>query len=348
MSRPIGYYIHHHGDGHRQRAIVIAHQAPDRFVLIGTGLKGRTDGLPCLDLPDDRPSGDREFAGIDNCEQRPSSLHYAPIGNHGVRRRVAQLAAWISRARPLLLVVDVSVEIAMLARLSSTPTVYVRLAGARTDPAHLDAFRGARALLAPFHEDLDNPETTGWVRDKTHYAPGLTTRPVSKASLEKVVLAVFGGGGAAGDGDLLAESARATPNLQWRAVGNASQPKNAPANLVVLGWVENVQDEISAAGVVVGGAGDGLVSAVLAAGRPFVCIPEARPFNEQVSKAGRLAALGRAVVIPGWPAASDWPQLLAEAQELRRVTIDHLHDSNGPQKAARFLSSIADSSVFSK
>ena len=93
----------------------------------------------------------------------------------------------------------------------------------------------------------------------------------------------------------------------------------------------------SRAGVIVGGAGDGVVSAVLAAGKPFVCIPEARPYEEQVGKATRLASSGAAVVRTCWPAPGEWAGVLAEASRLDPRRAACLHDPDGPRRAAAFL-----------
>ncbi|AMJ60268.1 glycosyltransferase [Bosea sp. PAMC 26642] len=338
MTRPIGYYVHHHGDGHRRRALSIARAAPGCFTLIGTGLAGRTDGITCLDLPDDRPVGNATFDGADCAGRRPHALHYAPFDHDGVRQRVALLASWIARTRPALMVVDVSVEIAMLARLAATPTVYVRLGGARDDAAHLEAFRGAHAMMAPFHRDLDEPSTVEWVRTRTRFCPGLTIAKPAPAKLEPdTVLVVYGMGGPGGSGDDLAEAARAVPALQWRAIGPVSQPREQPRNLELPGWIEDADAEIAKAGVVIGGAGDGLVNAVIAAGRPFICLPQSRPFDEQGSKAGRLEALGAAIVLARWPQATAWPGLIAAAEALRPEALSRLHDPDGPRKAAQFL-----------
>lgn len=342
MTRPIGYYVHHHGDGHRQRAIQIARQAPDRFVLLGTGLEGRTAGLDAIDLPDDRPDGVSAFDGHDASGCRPYALHYAPVDHDGVRRRVARITDWIATARPALMVVDVSVEIAMLARLAATPTVCVRLNGRRDDLAHLDAFRGARALLCPFGEALDAPETPTWVQRKTLYVPGLTARPSMARVQSDVVLVVVGKGGAAGDGTAVAEVARAHPHIRWRIAGPVSEIADPPTNLTVLGWREDVSYEIATAGVVVGGAGNGLVNAVLAAGRPFICLPEPRPYDEQRTTAARLEAVGAAVVHPNWPTPTQWPDLLNRARQLPQANRVGLVDPNGPQTAARLLIGLAD------
>jgi predicted glycosyltransferase len=341
VTRPIGYYVHHHGDGHRRRALAIAQAAPGRFTLIGTGLAGRTDGVACLDLPDDRPEAHSAFDGVDSVRDRPLALHYAPLEHDGVRRRMALLATWIEQARPALMVIDVSVEIAMLARLAATPTVYVRLGGARDDVAHAEAFRGARALISPFHRDLDEPSTPDWVSARTRFCPGLTLAKPAPTRPD-TVLVVHGAGGPGGSGDELAQAARATPSLRWRAIGQVSQPRERPANLELAGWIENADAEIAAADVVVGAAGDGLVNAVIAAGRPFICLPQLRPFDEQFSKARRLEALGAAIVLEGWPDACDWSGLIAAAQALDSKSLSRLHDPEGPAKTAQFLVATAN------
>jgi predicted glycosyltransferase len=343
MTRPIGYYVHHHGDGHRRRALAIAQAAPpDTFTLIGTGLAGRTDGIDCLDLCDDRLLDNGDFDGRDDAAERPEALHYAPVHHDGIRQRVARLADWIALKQPSLMVVDVSVEIAMLARLAATPTVSVRIGGLRDDPAHRDAFRGAKALLAPFHQDLDDPATPAWVRAKTRFCPGLTT-PLSLSEGERsaTVLVVYGLGGAGGNSEELAAAARATPDLNWRVIGPASRPASRPANLSMLGWVADADAEIASAGVVIGAAGDGLVNTVIAAGVPFICLPEPRPFDEQASKARRLANLGAAIAIERWPDPSDWPVLMTAAHDLKPDDQRRLHDPDGARHAAEFLIAIA-------
>lgn len=339
---PIGYYVHHHGEGHRRRAMAIAASAPGRFTLIGSGVEGLSGPFDTLELPDDRPVGDTSFSGVDEADGRPEALHYAPYDHDGVRARACAVSAWIAERRPGLIVVDVSVEIAMLARLCATPTLYVRLAGARTDPAHLDAFRGARALLAPFDARLDAEDTPDWVRTKTRYVSGIAAPSPAIAARDNVVVAAFGRGGARTTAEDLVEAAEATPARDWRVIGPVDQPAAAPDNLHVLGWVEQPEFEIAGAGVVVAGAGDGMLGAVAAAGRPYVCIPEERPFAEQSAKAQRLATLGAAVVRPRWPRAREWPDVLDRADALDTRRIAGLHDPRGASKAAAFILECAD------
>lgn len=338
--RPIGYYVHHHGDGHRQRALAIAAHAGGRIVLLGTGLSGRTGDVRAVDLPDDRLAG----GGFDGCDgvARPASLHYAPIDHDGVRRRVAAIAGWIADERPALIVADVSVEVAMLARLASVPTVMVRLAGRRDDLPHLEAFRGARALLAPFPAALDDDRSDPAIRACTTFFPGLTARPPEVTPEPDLVVAVIGRGGSRMDGEAWAAAARATPDRRWRILGPCAVPAAPPPNLAFAGWVDDPAGHIARAGIVVGGAGDGVVGAVIAARRPFVCLPEDRPFDEQRSKARRLAAIGAAVVRDDRPTGGEWPQLLDAAAAIPTDRLAALDDPDGPARAAAWLEQVAD------
>jgi predicted glycosyltransferase len=343
VTGAIGYYVHHHGDGHRQRALTIARHLPGQMTLIGTGLAGKTGEIPFIDLPDDRPAGASAFDGVDGASDRPLALHYAPVHNQNIRRRAELLVSWIARARPALLVVDVSVEIAMLARLCATPTAYVRLSGIRNDMPHLEAFRGARTLLSPFHPELDDQLTDPWVKEKTRYFPGLTGATVDRFPQENVILVVSGKGGATITPELLIDAALTTPSLRWRAIGTMDSPSvELPGNLEILGWVDAPEAHIADAAIVVGSAGDGVVNSVIAAGRSFICIPETRPFDEQISKAARLAALGAAIVRNRWPSASEWPDILAEARALPAANITRLHDPAGARCAAEYLASLAN------
>lgn len=329
--RPIGYYVHHHGAGHRTRANAIVAAMDWPVTLLGTGI-----GDAGIDLSDDRAS-DNGFDGIDNAATRPDCLHYAPIDHEGVRRRIARMAQWIADHRPALLVVDVSVEIAMLARLASVPTIYVRLNGDRGDAAHCDAFRGADALLAPFHQALELPSTPMWVREKTCYFPGIVSMPSLDVPNARRVLVVMGRGGPPGDGDRIALAACACPDLQWRVIGPVTPPSNRPSNLDLAGWVEDPMREIAQAAIIIGAAGDGLVGAVTAADKPFICLPEDRPYDEQRATAQRLDALGAAVVLRNWPSVDQWPTLIRKAQAIPCSVRMALNDHNGAQRAGQWL-----------
>ncbi|MGC6398950.1 glycosyltransferase [Sphingomonas sp. FW199] len=341
MTRPIGYYVHHHGAGHSSRARAIAAAMQRPVTLIGTGLAS-IGGFDTIDLPDDRLPGGSAFDGQDAADTRPDALHYAPTDHCGIRGRVAAIAEWIRDARPAMIVVDVSVEVAMLARLCSVPTLYVRLNGDRSDPAHLDAFRGAAALLAPFDRRLDHPGVPDWVVAKTHYFSGLgQDAPVTPPD-RKGLLFVLGRGGGVVDGSRFVAIARANPDLEISVAGDLTDRPACPPNLRLLGWTDQVADVIASARCIVGAAGDGLVGQVFAAASPFICIPEPRPYGEQDAKASALRSLDAALVLNAWPPPERWSALVEEAvvQAARRPA--DLHDPRGAAKAAAWIETLAD------
>ena len=337
--RPVGYYVHHQGAGHLHRARLIAAALTRPCTLIGT-FAGPVDSA-MLAVPDDRV--DAGFDGADGAASRPEALHYAPVGHAGLKARMAAIAAWIAANDPALLVVDVSVEVALFARLMSVPVVLVRLAGRRDDQAHLEAFRAAEILIAPFPPAFESPTTPEWVRDKTAYA-GFLAKPVAVAHAPPVsgeIAVVLGRGGAAMEIARLAEAAEATPDWTWRVHGDLSAWHGArPANLHVRGWIDDIGAALDHAEIVVGAAGDGLLAAVVARGKRFVCLPEPRAFDEQVEKAETLARLDLAVVLPRWPAARHWPAILLRAMALDPGRLLALHDVDAIAKVAATIETV--------
>ncbi len=86
----------------------------------------------------------------------------------------------------------------------------MRLAGERNDQPHLEAFRSATRVLAPFPAALDAPGTPGWVRDKTFYAGFLGGAAPAPTRDGQDIVVVFGRGGEGGSLPALAAAARAT------------------------------------------------------------------------------------------------------------------------------------------
>lgn len=172
--RPIGYYVHHQGVGHWQRATALARRLRHPCTLIGTLPPERAASAPCpvLALPDDAPEPGTAFdpGGV-------AALHYAPRGHAGLRARSAAIAGWIAARRPALMVVDVSVETVLLARLCATPALSFRLAGHRDDLPHRTGFEASEALIAPFPAALEGADTPGWVREKSFHAGFLAPPP---------------------------------------------------------------------------------------------------------------------------------------------------------------------------
>jgi len=336
--KPIGIYVHHHSDGHCQRAIAIASQAPDYFTLLGTGLKGKTGTLSIVDLPDDRAPS--MYADIENHYDSAniSPLYSSSSDHNRIRRRTRLIMEWIEAAEPALLLVDASVEIAMLAKLASTPTAYMRLSGNRIDQPHLEAFNAAEAILCPFHKVLESETTPQWLRERSHYFPGITNTIRANRQNEKKLLIVLGKGQSNIEISQFAKAARALPDWQIDVIGWLRvDVANAP-NLHFHGWVNNPEHFIAEATVIAGKASDSLISSVSAAGKPFICLPQARPFDEQYEKAARLEALRAAVVCRQWP--TNWKKTIASALK-HGSAMAALHDEQGAARAAEFLLDMA-------
>lgn len=338
----IGWYVHHHGAGHGNRARSVLRRLDDATVL--TSLQD-TWPVPSVRLAPDVAEGDRAPGPSPTPR---GHLHHAPVDVPSVTRRAHQLVRWFEDADPDLVVVDASVEVTVLARVAGVPPVVVRMHGERTDPAHLTAFDAACSLLAPYPQELEDPTTPAWVRDRTTYVGGFSRYdgrdPVveygrlSGARPSVVVLQGTGGDGFRDDD--LVEAAAATPSWTWHVLGR-SAPDRHPDNLVFEGWIDDVFPYLADADAVVATAGYNTVMEVAAARRPLICIPEDRPFREQEHQARVLADHGLAAVVSKWPAAERWPELLDTARSDDGDRWEAVVDGHGAARAAEHLRALA-------
>ncbi|WP_019902904.1 hypothetical protein [Methylobacterium sp. 77] len=339
-QRPIGYYVHHQGAGHWQRANLIAYRLQRPVTLIGTLSEIDTSAAngAVLDLPDDRISG---FDGQDGEAARPDCFHYVPVGIDRIRARMGLLSAWMAENDPALLIVDVSVEVALLARLLSVPTLVVRLAGNRTDTPHLEAFRSAARLLSFYPPQLEAAGTPDWVREKTVYAGFLAEASGAGVPDDGSIVVIYGRGGDGGSASDLVAAARAVPDRHWHVLGPVEGgPVEAPPNLHLHGWVADTGPYLDRAALVVGGGGDGVVAAVATRAKRFICLPEPRAFDEQTAKADALGALGAAVVRPAWPDASEWPGLVRAGLALNPAIIGGLVEDDAVGHTAAIIEEV--------
>ena|SRR5680860_626315 len=130
----IGYYAHSHGSGHCNYANLFAK-------VFGKSLTVFTDrghafdmGTEVVLLENEDPDGSEYNRNI---FPEPRALHYAPVNIAKITRRNSCILENVVSRNISLLIIDVSVEMAMLARVSSIPYAYVRLQGDREDVAHL-------------------------------------------------------------------------------------------------------------------------------------------------------------------------------------------------------------------
>lgn len=336
----IGYYLHHQGEGHRRRGTAVARQLDHAVTGLGSG--PAPEGWPGewleLDRDDEPPVPDT--AAADTTAR--GTLHWVPLHHRGLRARHRQVVDWIGRERPMLMVVDVSVEVALLTRLCGVPVVVGAMPGDRLDRPHRLAYDLAEALLAPWppdaHPDAGWPEQ--W-REKVWEVGGVSALPTRAALTDRAmltdraagpvrrVLVLWGRGGADLDPGSVQEARAVTPGWEW-AVRDGGTP--AGADLLA---------DLAAADVVVCHAGQGAVADVALARRPAVVLAQPRPHGEQEATVRALERLGLAATGSGWPAADRWPSLLDRALQLGGQGWSRWR-GDGAARAAASLDDLAD------
>lgn len=356
--RPLGYFVHHQGRGHAERCAALAWALPpERPITIFCARDDIFPPLPpqasIITTPSLFEATGAEAPGLADLDT-PDTLHCAPVGWPGIREAMGLIASWFREADPALMVCDVSAEIAQLARICSVPHVKVLQHGDRSDPGHVAAYRGALGLLAPCHEDLAQPDWSGWMRDKTHFAGGLGIAPMpgrteARARLgigadDRIALVVSGGGGSGFAQAPIGVGARAFPDWQWHGIGPVARDWHAtePGNLIYHGWVDDAPDRIAAADLVIASTGNTTCHQVMGAGVPWIAVPEWRYFDEQHAKARALDAAGVAHVEPhlpssvhAWRAAVDAVLARHDAARMRALV-----SPDAAQNAAAWLETL--------
>lgn len=329
----IGYYVHHHGLGHLARARQICAQLASRgHEVVGFSSLTRPDQWPgdWVDLPLDTPPPGAVAAPLD--ATAGGVLHWAPLGHEGMGERMSRIARRLASLD--LMVVDVSVEVALLARLFGVPTVVVAMRGLRDDRPHAAAYDAATALLAPWASEFPEPWwPTAWTSKTAfvgalsrfdHLDPATADTADSGGTRPRRVLAVWGGGGSDLPDDALASARRATPGWEWLW----RSPTEPSPDL----WAELLDCD-----VVVCHGGNNTVAEVAAARRPAIVLPQSRPFHEQHHTADALARAGLAVTVEQWPTPERWPGLLDQAVGIGGSGWARWNPGDGAARAAQAL-----------
>ncbi|TRW82884.1 hypothetical protein FK535_12610 [Mycolicibacterium sp. 018/SC-01/001] len=322
----IGYYVHHHGRGHAARARSICAWVDEPVTFFSSLPRpfplrpaDRWVQLP-LDVPEDG-----------SAPTDPGSngrLHWAPMHVMGLAERALEVLRVAVDAGLRRLVVDVSVEIALLGRLAGLPVTVMAMPGDRTDAPHRLAYDIADQIVAPWSADLYRPP---WLRehaDRTHFVGSISqfeNRACGTGSAARPTGVLLGGLG--GD-DLPAdavEQLRATlPQYRWIALG-------------ATGWVDDPWPVLRDADLVVTHAGQNAVADVALTRAAVIVIPQHRPFAEQHATAAALADAGLTVDLPEWPARDRWPALLAGTLALDRSAWSRLRVRGAAARAAEVI-----------
>jgi UDP-N-acetylglucosamine:LPS N-acetylglucosamine transferase len=302
----IGYYVHHHGFGHLARAISICEQMrPPVTLLTSRDVSTPHPFAAVVKLPrDDRPPRVSEPTAH-------GALHWVPHHYPDLTSRMNAIARWIADAQPEAVVVDVSVEVAVLVRLLGIPVIVMALPGKRIDAPHLLVHRLADHIVATWPEELCVPPWLRSYQDKTSYVGGISrfdgrefppARKQCESSFPTTVLILGGADGLGAGPDALQECTTAARGATWTTLGASGAD-----------WTDDPWPQICAADIVVTHAGQSCVADVAAAQRPAVVIPRPRPFDEQLATARVLRQYRLAVVAKQWPDQRAWPALLTQA-----------------------------------
>jgi hypothetical protein len=324
----IGWYVHHHGAGHLQQLRLVSKHV--RTPITGLSSLGRPDWWQnqweVLPRDDAAPALDTAARGV---------LHWAPRLHDGLRRRGAMICRWIDETKPVLLVVDVSVEVALLARLLGIPVVVAAMRGARGDRPHAAAYDVADALLAPW------PATqvpAGWPSrwtEKTWHVGAFSEfdaapRRRPPGDERQRVLLLVGDGGTDIDTPAVAAARAATPGWNWTIAGIGARLSR-----------DELWSALCDSDVVISHAGQSAVAEVAAARRPAIIFAQQRPHGEQIDTASTLQRAGIAIGLDQWPPPSALPNLLAAAKAIDPVRWSEWSPGNGARQAAVLLDRLA-------
>lgn len=334
----VGWYVHHHGAGHRTRAMVVGRELMARgsdVTLLGSALEGdaaHRSAVTSVRLAMDAPLPETMTeSGADVTAH--GFMHWAPLWHSGFRERMTTIARWVQVEEPDVVVVDVSCEVAVMVRLLGVPVVVVAQPGSRTDGAHAAAYDAATAVLAPWPawatEDIWHTSRDGDGADGSDprvvavggiaRAPVHTSAPPDRAAAQpsgdvpggsrrpaepdaRVRGLVLAGSDGFDDPDLPDVITAAVPEVDWTVVGGRA-------------WVPDVHDHLAHSDVVVTHAGQNAIADVAGWGLPAVVLPQSRPFEEQSHMGAVLASSGIAQVVPlGDVQGAPWSDLVRRAR----------------------------------
>lgn len=324
----LGYYAHHHGSGHCRQIDKLAALLPTEArqqLTVFTSVTSEAYTFAAIDeaqvvrLPAEDERADDVLAGRAGQNWQPASLHYSPVGNSDIQQRSHKILDTIYQRRIDLMIIDVSVEVAMLCRAASVPYLYVRLPGLRDDMPHLNAFAGALALLAPYPRTLESAMTLDWLAKKTLYLDFINTEQRNAQNYQDfikdliqlttdeealpsmlegkntpaIVTVIKGYGGHQAIDAKLPELRQLLPHAFIISLGPIDDDKRHYVDIAAD--VDDVTPFIEHSNYLLMACGLNAVAQAYDYATPLVVLPDDRPHQEQEVMAEVLIAQGRAL-----------------------------------------------------
>jgi GT2 family glycosyltransferase len=283
----IAYYAHQHGSGHCTFAERFAKAANNDILIFTSYDFNFSSRTQVVRLPSEDPDNSSFEA---NQIEEPAFLHYSPVGQKSIQERSRKFLEAYIKHKCKCLIVDVSAEVAALARASSIPFIYVKLPGYRNDSAHLQAFKSAVFLLAYYSEDLEDARTPSWIREKTVYLGFINKQNNATSGDGKLsfdiqncvnVTVISGNGGNDKLDAALGKLANKFPSKEFTVLGNFKNKLKRP-NVKYFGFVNSPESYLVQSDLIVSNCGLNSTSELLSLGIPCLFIAEQRPFDEQL------------------------------------------------------------------
>lgn len=314
----VSYYAHHFGTGHLRHAQKVAASNLVDLQVTSTGPRNKAllNGvLEYVELSPDVGDSSSE-AGVSS----DSVLHYAPTGDF-IQQRFAELNRAWKEFNPEVVMVDVSVEVALFARLSGYRVAFRRMPGNRNDTAHQMAYTLADTIFSYFPVGLEDPEHLERFGHKSHYlsvaepadhSPSL--EPPIPYRLMRPLVVVQTSLASSIPLKHVARAATASLGWDWDVVGSVEPEGTAlPTNLRLHGVLNDPLPIMRSATVIISSAGHNAVVAAASCHRPVLLVPEERPYAEQLAFAVALHTRAGIDILETWEPALNWPQMLERA-----------------------------------
>ena len=162
----IGYFAHSTGTEHCHYAKLFAKSNVVKSLVFTDSYLTFPEDLKVVRIDDDYENDKMFDPGH---FQSPDFLRNSPVGLPNVTRRNRKILEYCDNLKLKCMIIDVSVEIAVLCRVSSIPYAYVRRSTDIQDKALQEIYKGACFLLAYYPQELEPDNTPGWIKDKTLY-----------------------------------------------------------------------------------------------------------------------------------------------------------------------------------
>lgn len=332
MKKPkIVYYTTPYGYGHVTRANAICEKIGDRAEIhlisavdtlfdfaknITNHRIIETLGMPRIDIPIyyQDPQGRTDDV---------NSGKYMP----DYRQHFRDFVDIICKIDPALVIVDITPEFAVYAKLLGYKTAQMLITGKRDDLRNKISYSSADHIIVPYPKGFT--DVSYWPEDvrKKMYWSGAFSRFDGDAVIKqddaksklnvpldkKLIVCAFGRGDL---GDVVLRKVREMSqsaelsNLEFRMLGNVS----------------NVEDYLAAADCVISGAGDNTVNENCYFRIPMILIPLIRRYDEQTNKASALEKMGAARVIS---------EKEVVAGKLKAELLDLINDSDFAEKTKK-------------